>query len=145
MIIGPGTPSNPAFQPVIAAAGNKVAVAWMTCDAVVARVSNDKGVTWGPIRTLIEHAACDGDFIAAPNSIAIRGSRIALEYTAAGIFGDGEENLIRTTNNFASFSDDQISSHGRFSDVVGYLTVGGHVKLAEAFQGNDKIRFRRQI
>jgi hypothetical protein len=144
MIIGPGTPSNPAFQPVIAAEGNKVAVAWMTCDAVVARVSNDKGQTWGPIHTLIEHAACDGDFIAAPNSIAINGSRIAVEYTSFGIFGDGEENLIRTTNDFAAFSDDEISSHGRFSDVVGYLTVSGNVKLAEAFQANDKVRFRRQ-
>ena len=110
MIIGPGTQNNPAFQPVIAAEGNKVAVAWMTCNAVVARVSNDKGQTWGPIRTLVEHAACDGDFIAAPNSIAIRGNRIAVEYTSFGIFGDGEENLIRTTNDFASFSDDEISS-----------------------------------
>ena len=34
----------------------------------------------GPIRTLVEHAACDGDFIAAPNSIAIEGDQIAVEY-----------------------------------------------------------------
>ena len=145
MIIGPGTPNNPAFQPVIAAAGNKVAVAWMTCDAVVARVSNDKGVTWGPIRTLVEHAACDGDFIAAPNSIAIRGGRIALEYTAAGIIGDGDENPHPYHEQFRVVFGRPDLSHGRFSDVVGYLTVGGHVKLAEAFQGNDRIRFRRQI
>jgi hypothetical protein len=145
MIIAPGTENNPAFQLSIAAAGDKVAVAWMNCDAVFARVSNDMGETWGPIRMLVEHAACDGDFIAAPNSIAIRGDRIAVEYTSFGIFGDGEENLIRTTNDFASFSDDQISAHGRFADIVGYVTVNGQVRLADVFQvGDDKIRFRRQ-
>jgi hypothetical protein len=144
LIIGPGTQNNPAFQPVIAAAGDKVAVAWMTCHAIFARVSNDMGQTWGPIRTLIEHAACDGDFIAAPNSIAVRASRIAVEYTAFGIVGDGDENLIRTTNDFASFSDDQISSVGRFTDFVGYVTVAGNVKLADVFQAGNNIRFRRQ-
>ena len=120
------------------------AVAWMTCNAVVARVSNDKGATWVRCRTLIEHAACDGDFIAAPNSIAIRGTRIAVEYSSFGIFGDGEENLVRTTNDFGSFSDDEISSVGRRADFVGYLNVSGHVRLAEAFQSNDKVKFRRQ-
>ena len=145
VIIGPGTPDEPAFQPVIAAAGDKVAVAWMTCNAVVARVSNDKGLTWGPIRTLVEHAACDGDFIAAPNSIAIRGSRIAVEYSAFGIFGDGEEYLIRTQSDFASFSDDLIASHGHLNHIVGYLTVGGNPKLAAVFQRGEFIRFRRQV
>jgi hypothetical protein len=144
-IIGPGTSEEPAFEPVIAAYGDKVAVAWMTCSAVVARVSNDNGATWGPIRTLVEHAACDGDFIAAPNSIAIRGSRIALEYSSAGIFGDGEENLIRTTSDFASFRDDMIADHGHVEHLVGYLRVSGDTKLAAVFQRGDTIRFRRQL
>jgi hypothetical protein len=143
-IIGPGTQNNPAFQPQIAAAGNKVAVTWMNCNAVFARVSNDMGVTWGPIHTLIEHAACDGDFIAAPYSIAVRADRIALEYTAFGIVGDGDENLIRTANDFASFSDDQISTHGHRLHLVGFLTVNDRTRLGAAFQvGNDLIRFRR--
>ena len=145
VIIGPGTPDEPAFQPVIAAYGDKVAVAWMTCDAVVARVSNDKGLTWGPIRTLVEHAACDGDFIAAPNSINIRGDRIAVEYSAFGIFGDGEEYLVRTQSDFASFQDDLISSHGHLNHLVGFLRVSGHTKLAAVFQRGEFIRFRRQV
>jgi hypothetical protein len=144
-IIGPGTSAEPAFEPVIAAYGDKVAVAWMTCDAVVARVSNNNGATWGPIRTLIEHAACDGDFIAAPNSIAIRGSRIAVEYSSAGIVGDGDESLIRTTSDFASFSDDMIASVGHVEHLVGYLQVAGNTKLAAVFQRGDNIRFRRQV
>ena len=144
-IIDQATPNHPAFLPVIDALGSKVAVAWMTCEAVVARVSTDWGQTWGPIRTLIEHGACDGDFIAAPNSIAINGSRIALEYSAFGIFGNGDEGLIRTTNNFASFSDDNISTVGHFMHLVGYVQVGGHTKLAAAFQRLDNVRFRRQI
>ncbi len=145
VIIGPGTPDNPAFNPVIAAAGDKVAVAWMTCDAVVARVRSNKGLNWGPIRTLVEHAACDGDFIAAPNSINIRGDRIAVEYSAFGIVGDGDEYLIRTTSDFASFKDDLIASHGHLNHLVGYLTVGGSPKLAAVFQRGENIRFRRQI
>jgi len=145
VIIGPGTPDEPAFQPVIAAAGNKVAVAWMTCNAVVARVSNDKGLTWGPIRTLVEHAACDGDFIAAPNSINIRGEQIVVEYSAFGIFGDGEEYLIRTQSDFATFQDDLIAEHGHLNHLVGFLRVAGATKLAAVFQRGENIRFRRQI
>ena len=145
MIIGPGTSSEPAFQPVIAAQNDKVAVAWMTCSAVVARVSNDNGATWGPIRTLVEHAACDGDFIAAPNSINIRGDRIAVEYSAFGIFGDGDEWLIRTTSDFATFQDDKIADHGHLNHLVGYLTIAGNTKLAAVFQRGENIRFRRQV
>ena len=145
VVIGPGTVDEPAFQPVIAAAGDKVAVAWMTCSAVLARVSNNKGLTWGPIRTLVEHAACDGDFIAAPNSIAVRGDRIALEYTSFGIVGDGEENLIRTQSDFAAFQDDIISNSAHFNHLVGFLRVGGENKLAGVFQRMDDVRFHRQI
>ena len=144
-VIGPGTPNNSANYAVIAAAGSKVAVSWMTCSAVVARVSNDHGQTWGPIRTLIEHAACGGDFIAVQNSIAIRGDRIAVAYGAAGIVGDGEVGLIRTNNDFASFSDDMIAPKFHPGHLVGYLTVGGKVKLGAAFERPDVVRFRRQL
>ncbi len=144
MIIGPGTPDEPAFEPVIAAYGDKVAVAWMTCSGVVARVSNNNGATWGPIRTLVELGGCDGVFL-APNSINIRGSRIALEYSAFGVVGDGDEYLIRTTSDFASFSDDLIASQGHLEHLVGYLLVSGNTRLAAVFQRGENIRFRRQV
>lgn len=144
-VIGPGTANNSAEGLMIAAAGNKVAVAWANCDAVYARVSNDQGQTWGPIRTLIEHAACDGDFIAYPLSIATRGGRIVVSYVAFGIVGDGEIGLIRTSNDLASFSDDQIAPTYQNEHIVGFVTVGGVAKLAAAFERPDKVRFRRQL
>src|SRR5688572_25784025 len=45
-VIDNATPNNPASYPVIAAAGNKVAVAWFRCGALWARVSNNRGQTW---------------------------------------------------------------------------------------------------
>lgn len=144
-VIGSGTPNNPASYAVIAAAGDKVAVAWFKCGALWARVSNNRGQTWGPARKLIEHAACDGDFIAVQRSIAIRGGRIVVAYTAAGIVGDGEVGLFSTTTDFASFSDDMIAPSYHLEHLVGFVTVGGDAKLAAAFNRVDKIRFRRQM
>lgn len=144
-VIGPGTAFNSAEGLMIAAARDKVAVTWANCDAVYARVSNDRGQTWGPIRTLIEHAACDGDFIAYPRSIATRGGRIVVSYVAFGIVGDGEIGLIQTTNDFASFSDDQIAPKYQAEHIVGFVRIGGVTKLAAAFERPDMVRFRRQL
>ncbi len=144
-VIGSATRNDPALEAMISAYGDKVAVAWVTCDAISARVSNDRGQTWGPVRTLVEHAACDGDFIAFPNSIAVRGDRIALEYTMFGIVGDGDEGLIRSNSDFASFSDDIIANSGHTEHLVGFVTVAGQTRLAAAFQPDlSRIRFRRQ-
>jgi hypothetical protein len=143
-VIGNGTPNNPASYPVIAAAGDKVAVAWFRCGALWARVSNNRGQTWGPARKLIEHAACDGDFIAVQQSIAIRGGRIVVAYGAAGIVGDGEVGLFSTKSDFANFSDNMIADKFR-TELVGFVTVSGDAKLASAFSRGDRVRFRRQI
>jgi len=143
-IIGNGTPNNPASYPVIAAAGDKVAVAWFRCGALWARVSNNRGRTWGPARKLIEHAACDGDFIAVQRSIAIHDGRIVVAYMAAGIVGDGEVGLFSTRTDFASFSDNQIASSFQLEHLVGFVTVSGDAKLAAAFNREDRVRFRRQ-
>ena len=145
VILDDATRNDPAIQTVIAAAGDKVAVAWTRCDAVYARVSNDRGQTWGPIRELIGHAACGGDFFASPLSIAVNGRRIAVAYNAAGIVGNGEVGLIRTTNNFVNFSDDEISSGFQAEHLVGYLNVSGQTRLGAAFQPDEtRVRFRRQ-
>lgn len=145
-IIGPGTSNRPAYDAVIDADGSRVAVAWATCDAVYARVSNDHGRTWGPIRTLIEHAACDGDFIATQRSIVVDDNRIAVSYLASGIVGDGEVGLIRTWNDFATFQDETIADRAHAEHLIGYVRVAGNPRLAAAFQPNDsRIRFRRQL
>jgi hypothetical protein len=130
---------------VIDAEGSKVAVAWFRCNALYARVSNDHGQTWGPIRKLLDTASCDGDFAASPNSIAIEGNRIAVTYSAASAFGGGWIGLFRTTTDFASFSDDPITSNFQPEHLVGYIRVNGVTKLAAAFQHPDKVRFRRQL
>ncbi len=143
-IVAPGNPGDPASYAVIAASGDKVALAWFRCNALYARVSNNSGATWGPIRKLLDTASCDGDFAASVNSINIRGNRIVVTYNAASAFGGGQIGLFRTNNDFASFSDDPITTDWQPEHIVGYLTVGGKVKLAAAFQRDDNVRFRRQ-
>jgi hypothetical protein len=142
-VIAPATADDPASYAVIAAEGSKVAVVWFRCTSISARVSNDWGATWGPIQKLFDTASCDGDFAASPNSLAIDGNKIALAYSAAGFFG-GSIGLIRTTNDFASFSDVTITNNYQPEHLVGYVTVDGHTKLAAAFQKGDAVKYRRQ-
>jgi hypothetical protein len=136
---------DPADDVVIAAAGNKVAVAWFRCDALYARVSNDRGESWGPIREIQGHAACGGDFIAFPESIAVKGNRIAFSYSGGGIPNVFFVGLIRTRNNFVNQSNEVIADGFQFSHLVGFLKVGGQTRLGAAFQpGENRVRFRRQ-
>jgi len=143
-IIGPASRENSADGAVIAAAGSKVAVAWFKCGGIFARVSNDRGQTWGPVRKVLEHMACDGDFGASQRSIAIRGNRIVISYLAFGIPNVSITGLIRTTNDFATSTDDVITFANRDEHLLGYVTVGGTTRLAAAFDTGDCIRFRRQ-
>jgi hypothetical protein len=144
-VVAPGSPGNPASYAAIAVDGDKVAVTWFKCGGIFARVSNDAGANWGPIRKLIDAASCDGDFAAAPNSIAVDGDRVVVAYSAASAFGGGWIGLFRTTTDFASFSDDPITNKFQVEHLVGYLTVGGVTRLAAAFQNGDAVRFRRQV
>ncbi len=144
-IIGNGNPDNSAEDAVIAAAGNKVAVAWFKCGGIFARVSNDRGRSWGPIRKILEHQACFGDFGASQRSIAIRGHRIVLTYLAFGIKSPGFVGLIRTTSDFADFSDELIAPVAHDEHLVGYVKAGGTVKLAAVYDPGNLIRFRRQL
>lgn len=144
-IIADATRNDPADDVVIAAAGNKVAVAWFRCDEIQARVSNDRGQTWGPIQTLVQHAACGGDFFAFPTFIDTRGGKIAVTYHAAGIPNFSAVGLIRTSNDFVIKRDDFISSGFHFDHFVGFVRVGGANRLAAVFQPDqERVRFRRQ-
>jgi hypothetical protein len=141
-IIGPGTPGNPAIGAHIAAAGNKVAVTWYRCQGVFARVSKDKGLTWGPVRKLVQ-GTCAGDFGAGPTFIAMRGGAIVVTYGAAGL-DSGWMGIIRTKSDFASFNDRHVTSTYQSEHLVGYVTKASTVKLAAAFDTGDRVRFRRQ-
>lgn len=143
-VIGPGTPGDSADAAVIAAAGDKVAVAWLDCDAMYARVSDDRGQTWGPIRELVPHAICGGDFGALPRSLAIRGDRMVLSYLAFSFFGPGFVGLVSTTNDFATFDDEPIAQGDQDEHLVGFIRAEGVIKLGAAFDTGDRIRFRRE-
>jgi hypothetical protein len=141
--IGGGSADDPAWSAVIAAAGDKVAVAWIRCNALRFRVSNDRGQTWGPVRYHIGGPGCVEDLWTPPRSINIRGARIAVTYIEYGLFGTPSVGLVRTTNDFASFSDQTIAGD-QDEHLVGYVSAEGTVKLAAAFDTGDRIRFRRQ-
>jgi hypothetical protein len=144
-IVAQGTINDPASDAMIAASGNKVAVAWFRCHWLYARVSNDSGQTFGPVRRLVNHGACQGDSAAKPRSIAINGDQIAFTYAFASIGSVSYVSLIRTNNDFASFSNVKIANGYPVVYPVGYVTVAGVPKLAAAFQKQDVLRFRRQV
>jgi hypothetical protein len=141
-VVGSGSIDEPAWSAVIAAAGDRVAVAWIRCNSLRFRVSNDRGQTWGPVRYYEGSPGCVADFWDPPRSINIRGDRIAVTYIAYGL-GSPSVGLVRTTSDFASFSVETIAGD-QDEHLVGYVTAAGTVKLAAAFDTGDRIRFRRQ-
>ncbi len=146
-VIGNGSHNNQTSGALIAANGSKVAVVWSRCQGIFGRVSNDHGASWGPVRTLFnEFNSCEADAAAGQDSVAIRDGRIAVSYGIASAFGGGENHLIRTNNDFASFTDDGLGSPFHIVELIGYVTVSGNRKLADAFQkGFIEVRFRRQL
>ena len=143
VVIGGGTTDEPVYDAVIAAAGDTVAVAWGRCNNLFTRVSEDGGASWGPVRSPFG-GGCIEDFFPSPTSIHIRGVRIALTYHAFGLFGPPSFNLIRTTNAFMDSTDVTIAG-AHDQHLVGYVTTaGGAVKLGDAFDTGDRIRYRRQ-
>jgi hypothetical protein len=147
VVVGNGSHNNQTSNPLIAANGSKVVVVWSRCQGIFGRVSNDHGATWGPARTLFdEFNSCEADAAAGQDSVAIRNGRIAVSYGIASAFGGGDNHLIRTNNDFAAFSDDSLGGPFHIVELIGYVTVDGHRKLADAFQkGFDNIRYRRQL
>ena len=103
-------------------------------------------------RTLFnEFNSCEADAAAGQESVAIRDGRIAVAYAVISAFGGGVIQLIRTSNDFATFTDDTIASASTVNAAhhvhqVGFVTVSGNRKLAGVFQrGFDTIRYRRQL
>jgi len=146
-VIANGTHNNQASNAKIAAEGSKVVVVWQRCQGIFGRVSNDHGATWGPVRTLFdEFNSCDADAAAGVDSVATRDGRIAVSFGIASAFGGGENRLIRSSNDFASITDDVLSSSFHQTEIVGFVTVSGNRKLADAFKkGFDSLRYKRQL
>jgi len=142
-IVGPGSDKNETYFPVIDADGDTVALSWGKCSGTLARVSDDRGVTWGPIRD-IAFFGCGGvvDGGTGPVSIFVRGSRIALTYDSVGIPNFQASNLVRTHTAFNNSSRDQLGEHQ--NHMVGYIVVNGQVKLADPFDTFERVRFRRE-
>ena len=136
--LGSGTGARPASLPVIAADGARVVVAWTRCGDTQARVSNDSGATWGPVRTL-RHGACGSESGSVPTGAAILGDRIAV--TLANI-GPDSERVVRTRNGFASFTDTRLGD-GADLELFGYVTFPEAIGWASVRDQGPKLTYRR--
>lgn len=138
------------FDPVIAAIGNKVVVAWGKSSRrffqplLKIRVSQDRGASFEPTRTIEIPAAAAGlDSVA----IAPDGSRIVLAYTIG--FEEepqtpDDERMLSTTDDFETYKDKALLAD-RDGFVLGIVRVEGRDTLAAAAdKGVRRIIFLRQ-
>ena len=135
---------------MIAAAGDTVAVAWQgSNNGVKARVSHDRGATWGPKRSIdpVDGAIEDAWF--SPRSIAVKGSRIVLAYALEGCsFAPPFE--CSSIEYFATTNDDFVTrKRTRLSKdaddlMTGFVKVSGEPTLAAALDKGSRIRFLRR-
>ena len=141
--------SKAGSRPVIAAAGDTVAVAWQASNnGVKARVSPDRGATWGPSRRVDPVAGGIEDAAFSPRSIAVKGSRIVLAYALEGCsFAPPFE--CSSIEYFATTNDDFVTrKRTRLSKdaddlAVGFVKVSGEPTLAAALDKGSRIRFLR--
>ena len=143
-VVTPGQPNTEGSTPVIAADGDNVVIAWHRCAGTYARVSADGGATWGKVKRIV-HFGCDAivEGGTAPNSLAIHGDRIALVYAAGGIPNFQANYLVQTSNWFSTTQEEELGRHQNHN--VGFLTVGGRVRLGDAFDKRfEVVKFRRQ-
>lgn len=133
-----------AWEPVIGADGDRVVIAWSRI-VVVKRVSTDAGRTWGPA---IGWDRCPGpnthvDGGSWPLYIAVSGRQIALSYWASGL--GNWETLLLSHDDFATSTQVGVSSGWRADHHIGFVTVHGKVRLADAFGVWGRwIGYRRQ-
>ena len=144
-VIADATANNSADGALVDADGSKVVVAWSRCGGLFARVSNDYGETWGPIRKLLRNDSCGGDFAAGWSSIAVDGDRIAAVWVGLSAFGGGSQKLLETTTDFANVERSDLGSGTQFEHMVGFLNTSDGTKLGAVFNPRHKILFRREM
>lgn len=139
-VIGNGTTTHRASDPLAASSGARVVVAWARCD-VRARASQDGGAIWGMDRRLT-NLGCDVlDAYAGPMGVGARGTRLAVAYAIGGL-GGGETRLVQSSDALAHRTNRRLT--GELDDLaIGYTEVGGKTRLAVAYDSGAYIRFRR--
>jgi len=142
--------SKAGSRPVIAAAGDTVAVAWQgSNNGVKARVSHDRGATWARSRHVDPVAGGIEDAAFSPRSIAVRGSRIVLAYALEGCsfappFECSSREYLATTNDdFVTRKKTKLSNNAD-DLVVGFVKVSGDPTLGAALDKGSRVRFLRQ-
>ncbi len=131
---------------MIAAAGDTVVVAWSEDNGVKARVSHDRGATWGRSRH-VEGPIEDAWY--TPRSIAVQGSRIILAYDleVCDLWGSGGcssvEYLATTNDDFVTRKKTKLSNNAD-DLVVGFVKVSGERTLGAALDKGSRVRFLRQ-
>jgi hypothetical protein len=142
------------FAPKLGAAGRRVVLAMMNRADLVARVSSDRGGSWGPQRTLLDEPF-PSEIGAGPTNADVRGRRLLVSGVEIGGFEtlDGRGFLYESPNGGRSWARVK-GSLRRGSAVVGaYLSPGASTKAAmawddslgfEAGMGPQSLRFRRQ-
>lgn len=111
--------------PQLAVDGKRVVLAWQRKGNVVARVSTNKGVSFGTQRTLFTGQPTSGK-VAFLDSVAVRGSQVVVSGTVVseGITATGS--VMRTTND-----------GGTWRKVAGSTRTGGFVYAALSGSGAD--------
>jgi len=143
--VGSGTSAFPTYEPSIDADGNRVALIWGRCANTYARVSSDAAASWGPVRAIEDDFGCNvEDAFSGPNSIAVRGARLAAVYNISGIPNASIDFLVTSSHGFASSERSTLGEHQHH--LVTFVNVGGGWKLADTFNssGGSRIKFRRQ-
>jgi hypothetical protein len=144
-VIGDGTNRCYSETPVIVADGATVAVAWTRNSGLFARVSSNRGTTWGPPR-IVTHVGCRAlvDGYQSATGIAARGSHMAIAVESCG-FGYCTTGFYATRDLFAHASWTALwdGRENRFRvDAIGYLTASRQLWLADAYSGRGGVRFR---
>jgi hypothetical protein len=143
-----------AANPVIAASGARVVLAYTNRADLVARVSTDRGATWGRQRTLRDEPF-PSEMGAFPTNVDVRGRRVLVSgVEVAGLeTPSGKGFLYGSRNGGGRWSLMAGSSKGGAKVVGALMAPGGTTKMVQAWDGSlvleagsdpQKLRFRRQ-
>jgi hypothetical protein len=143
-----------ASHPVLAAARSRVVLAYMHEADLKARVSADKGATWGRARVLRDEPF-PSEIGALPTNADVRGKRIVVSGVEIGGIEtpSGKGFLYRSTDGGRRWSRVRGSSKAGSKAVGAFMTPGGRVRMVQAWDDSlgfeaamdpQALRFRRQ-
>jgi hypothetical protein len=140
-------PMSNGSRPRIAANGTGAAITFERGTGVRARVSTNRGASWGPQRTLVTSTA---ETSHSPESIAMRGSRIIVAVsTATVLFGRGT--VYRSSNDGSTWSEVANARRNGGRMVAALARPGSADRIVQVFDrtfdesATPSVRFRRAI